>query len=147
MSTKGITKRNIQFKGMIDPTKKKELIQIYKDLIKELKTKDNNDKFIRLILNLDLNNNDKTIELFLISLYCNVFYHYYGQKKGQLGEKIEFTPFNNCKKYVVFTFYNKYTEKLLEKLVYYFNTDANNIQSVTGKIMQDLRKMDIRITL
>lgn len=147
MNTKGITKRNIQFKGMIDPMKKKELIQIYTELIEELKRNDNNDKFIQLIVNLDRFNNNKTIELFLISLYCNVFYHYYGRKKGQLREKIKFTPFNNCKKYVVFTFYNKYTEKLLEKLVYYFNTDATNIQSVTGEIMQDLRKMDIRITL
>lgn len=142
-----------RFNGIINADKirtNQKLSKIYKDLMNELKL-NNEDKFSQLMINLDIMNgkfcddNDKTIELFLISLYCNVFWHYYGRKKGQKKQKLEFKPFDKCNDYTVFTYDEKYTLKLLEKLIYFFNTDACNIQEVTHDIMKDLKKMNINI--
>lgn len=148
-----VCRRPPNFKGIIsmneDQTKEK-LTKIYNELIEALKS--NEDKFSQLMLNLDLtsgkfcHDNDKTIHLFLLSLYCNVFWHYYGDKEGQKGEKLKFIPFNLCRNYIVFTYDEKHTLKLLEKLIYFFNTDACNIQPITNSIMNDLQQMKINIS-
>jgi hypothetical protein len=97
----------------------------------------------KLAVEVDSKVNNKLKTLFLISLFCNVFYHIYGTKKGQLGKKLQFNPLIRCKNYTIFTYDNQKTDILLTNLATFFNTDTTNLLPITGLILQDLNNMKV----
>lgn len=125
-------------------SEKKKLIKLYEDFIRSLDLIDlNHYKMYKLATEVDSKIDNKLKTLFLISLFCNVFYHIYGDRKGQLGKKLEFTPSIRCKHYTIFTYDNDKTDILLKDLVTFFNTDATNLLPITGLILQDLNNMEV----
>lgn len=125
-------------------SEKKKLIKLYEDFIRSLDLIDlNHYKMYKLATEVDSKIDNKLKTLFLISLFCNVFYHIYGDRKGQLGKKLEFTPSIRCKNYTIFTYDNDKTDILLKDLVTFFNTDATNLLPITGLILQDLNNMEV----
>ena len=118
----------------------------YKKLLKHFPSNDDlSIKFTVLLNNLDLKLKNPLKIYFLISLYCNVFYHYFGNRKGQLNYKLNFNPLIKCNKFKVFTYDEDKTEKLLERIVTYFNTDSQTILPITNLILQDLNNIKVNI--
>lgn len=125
-------------------SEKRELIKLYSDFISSLDITDHTQyKMYKLATEVDSKLDNKLKTLFLISLFCNVFYHIYGTRTGQLGKKLEFNPVIKCKNYTIFTYYNDKTDILLENLAVFFNTDATNLLQITGLIIQDLNNMKV----
>lgn len=127
-------------------SEKKKLIELYDDFILSLDLTDLSQyKMYKLATEVDNKLDNKLKTLFLISLFCNVFYHIYGSRKGQLNKKLEFTPIIRCKNYTIFTYDNDKTDILLKDLTTFFNTDATNLLRITGLILQDLNNMKVYI--
>ena len=127
-------------------SEKKKLIKLYDDFIRSLDLTDpTHHKMYKLATEVDSNIDNKLKTLFLISLFCNVFYHIYGTRTGQLGTKLKFNPMIKCKKYTIFTYDNDKTDILLKDLTTFFNTDATNLLPITGLILQDLNNMEVYI--
>lgn len=125
-------------------SEKRKLIKLYNDFIRSLDLTDPTQyRMYNLATEVDSKIDNKLKTLFLISLFCNVFYHIYGTRKGQLGKKLEFTPVIRCKEYTIFTYDNDKTDILLKNLATFFNTDATNILPITGLILQDLNNMEV----
>lgn len=125
-------------------SEKKKLIKLYDDFIRSLDLTDPTDyKMYKLATEVDSNLNSKLKTLFLISLFCNVFYHIYGKRKGQLGKKLNFIPKIHCTNYTIFTYDSDKINILLKNLTTFFNTDATNILPITGLILQDLNNMEV----
>jgi hypothetical protein len=125
-------------------SEKRKLINLYDDFIRSLDlTDDSHYKMYKLATEVDSKIDNKLKILFLISLFCNVFYHIYGTRKEQLGKKLEFNPIIRCKQYTIFTYDNDKTDILLKDLVTFFNTDATNLLPITGLILQDLNNMEV----
>lgn len=127
---------------------KQELRKIYNEFIKSLDLNEPmNYKMYKLANEIDHKVDNKIKTLFLISLFCNVFHHIYGKKSGQLRKSLNFTPKIRCNNYTIFTYNNDKTDNLLQDLVTFFNTDADNLLPITGLILQDLNEMKIYINL
>lgn len=125
-------------------SEKIKLIKLYNDFIRSLDlTDDSHYKMYKLATEVDSKIDNKLKTLFLISLFCNVFYHIYGTRKGQLRKKLEFKPIIRCKQYTIFTYDNDKTDILLKNLVTFFNTDATNLLPITGLILQDLNNIEV----
>lgn len=123
---------------------KLKLNKYYYSLKNQLKKSGNNGKFVNLLSTLDKNENDKFKLLFLISLYCNVFYHYYGKRQNQLGLDLVFSPSVKCNNFQIMTYDDKFTDDLLSNLATFFNTDAiitPELATLSGKILYDLHHM------
>tara|TARA_E500000178_G_C16953435_1_gene722439 strand:- start:698 stop:1087 length:390 start_codon:yes stop_codon:yes gene_type:complete len=122
----------------------KKLVNLYNDFISSLDlTEPSQYKMFKLATEIDHKINNKLKTLFLISLFCNVFYHIYGTRKGQLGQKLNFNPRIKCKNYTIFTYDNDKTDILLTRLTTFFNTDAINLLPITSLILQDLNNMKV----
>lgn len=127
---------------------KQELMKLYNNFIRSLDLTDPTEyKMYKLATEVDSQVDNKLKTLFLISLFCNVFYHIYGTRKGQLGKKLNFTPIIRCKNYTIFTYDNDKTNALLKNLTTFFNTDATNLLPITGLILQDLNNMKVYMKL
>lgn len=125
-------------------SEKAKIIQIYNNFIRSLDLEDPaQSKMYKLATQVDNQLDNKLKVLFLISLFCNVFYHIYGTKKGQLGKELTFKPNIRCNNFTIFTYDNEKTDTLLKDLVTFFNTDATNLLPITGLILQDLNKMKV----
>lgn len=117
---------------------------MYDDFIRSLDLSDLSQyKMYKLATEVDSKFDNKLKTLFLISLFCNVFYHIYGKRTGQLRTKLEFTPRIKCKNYTIFTYDNDKTDILLTDLTTFFNTDADNLLPITGLILEDLNNMRV----
>ena len=122
----------------------KELKKLYGKFLDSLDLDDKySRKMYKLAVEVDSRVNDKIKTLFLISLYCNVFHHYYGDRKGQWGKKLEWKPTIRCHKYTIFTYKSKKTDALLKHLVTFFNTDATYLLPITGLIIKDLNNLEV----
>ena len=127
---------------------KQELMKLYNNFIRSLDLTDPTEyKMYKLATEVDSQVDNKLKTLFLISLVCNVFYHIYGTRKGQLGKKLNFTPIIRCKNYTIFTYDNDKTNALLNNLTTFFNTDDTNLLHITGLILQDLNNLKVYIKL
>jgi len=123
---------------------KSKIIQIYNKFISSLDLDDPaQSKMYTLATEIDARVDNKIKVLFLISLFCNVFYHIYGKKQGQLGKQLNFKPNIRCNNFVIFTYYDSKTDVLLKNLVTFFNTDSTNLLPITGLILQDLNNMQV----
>ena len=127
---------------------KQELRKIYTKFLDSLDLEDPmNYKMFKLATEIDSKIDNKIKTLFLLSLFCNVFHHIYGKKSGQLDRPLNFKPKIRCNNYTIFTYNNDKTDKLLQDLVTFFNTDATNLLPITGLILQDLNEMNIYMNL
>lgn len=123
---------------------KLKLRKLYNEFLDSIDLEDPTEhKFYKLVQHVDINIDNKFKVLFLISLFCNVFYHIYGDRKDQLGKTLDFEPKIRCKNFTIFTYNNDKTDQLLKNLVTFFNTDATNILPITGLILQDLNIMNV----
>lgn len=119
-------------------------LKLYNEFLTSLDLNDSmSKKFYDLVMTVDRSINNKNNVLFLISLFCNVYYHIYGNRNNQLNRTINFKPKIRCDNFVIFTYDKKKTMLLLDKLVHYFNTDATNLLPITGLILDDLNNMKI----
>jgi len=127
---------------------KEKLRKIYTKFLDSLELDDPTDyKMFKLATEIDGKMANKIKILFLLSLFCNVFHHIYGKKSGQLATSLNFTPKIRCNNYTIFTYNNDKTDKLLQNLVTFFNTDATNLLPITSLILQDLNEMNIYMKL
>jgi len=103
--------------------------------------KQKQDKLLNILLKLD-NGKDKYFRiLFLLSLYCTYFH--------QIKHKIDIKKLNSE---LISECYKKYNfvildmsgshKKIIEDISIYFNTDATNLEPITGKILYDLYKIN-----
>lgn len=123
---------------------KKIIRELYLKFLNSLDLEDpTHYKMYKLASEVDLKVNDKLKTLFLISLFCNVFYHIYGKRSGQLGQILNFKQVIKCKDYTVFAYNDEKTDILLTNLSTFFNTDASNLIPITGLILQDLNNMRV----
>lgn len=138
---KVIFNKNLNKKKIYDISKQ-EVLKIYNSL------KENYydyQKILNITLNLDLKKNNEFRILFLLSLYCS--YIHYAKKK----HNINLTKLSKIKNYC-FKKYNFYIVdiddsyvNILKNLSVYFNTDANNLEPITGKILADLNNIEVQI--
>lgn len=129
---------------------KNEIKEIYQEL-SDANKNNNQDLFLKILLEkLDRSSTSKENYiriLFLLSIYCSYFH--------KLRNKVQIRNFDNtlndeCFKKNNFVILDmNYNHKiLLEDLIAYFNTDANNLENITGrmmKIMNDLDKIEVEI--
>ena len=120
---------------------KVEIEELYNELLK-LKINEDNDKLFILLNKIDHNKDNYFKILFLLSLYCNYFYKV---KQNINTRHLEVSE--ECFKRNNFKFLINYNTELhrdiLELFTTYFNTDAVNLIPLTGKILNDLNKIDI----
>lgn len=121
---------------------KNQILEIYNSLKKNyLDNKD--EKILNIFLNLDLKKDNYFRILFLISLYCSYFH----KIKKNIDIKTLSDLQNEC--YKKYNFYivdidNSYID-ILKNLSIYFNTDANNLEPITGKILADLNNIEVQL--
>ena len=128
---------------------KNEIIEIYKQLSHANNNK-NQDLFLKILLEkLDRSSTNKENYiriLFLLSIYCTYFHNL--KNKIQI-RNLDNTLNDQCFKknnFVILDLDDNH-KILLEDLISYFNTDANNLEYITGrmiKMMNDLDKIDVR---
>ena len=120
---------------------KAEIEELYNELLK-LKSNEDTDKLFSLLNQIDHNKDNYFKILFLLSLYCNYFYKV---KQNIYTRHLEVSE--ECFKRDNFKFLINYNTELhrdiLELFITYFNTDAVNLIPLTGKILNDLNKIDI----
>lgn len=144
-----MTKRTIDviYDNKLD---KKELYenakQEIKDIYNSLSNAHLNDKEQEILnIKLNLDNKDNYFRLlFLLSVYCSYFH----KIKNKIDIKnINLTDLNKeCFKkhnFVILDISNIHYE-LLQDISIYFNTDANNLEPITGKILHDLHNINIK---
>ena len=134
---------------------KGEVKQIYKNLLElvsdlnessgENKISIDN-KIFNILHELDSRKTDYFRKLFLLSVFCSYFH----QIKNKINiQKLKYPlVINECFKkhnFVVLDVDSKNTEQLLLNLIHYFNTDANNLMEITGKIFYDLQQIDLQL--
>ena len=120
---------------------KKEILEIYNSLKKNhLDNKE--EKILNIFLNLDLNKDNYFRILFFISLYCSYFH----KIKHNIDIKKLSDLQNECYKkhnFYIVDIDDSHID-ILKNLSIYFNTDANNLEPITGKILADLNNIDVQ---
>lgn len=122
---------------------KQEIKDIYNSLKNQKQTKKEKE-FNELLSNIDKNKDSYFRVLFLLSLYCNYFH--------KIKHKLDITKLNSsltseCYKknnFVILDTQNNHLE-LLNDISTFFNTDAINIEEITGKMLYDLYNIDIQL--
>ena len=130
---------------------KEEIKKIYNELKKndfpEDYDKSNiDDENARSILNINMkiDNKDSYFRvLFLLSLYCSYFH----KIKHKIDVKKLTNLQNECFKKHNFVILdtNDSHKLILRDISIYFNTDASNLEAITGKILHDLNQIDIQL--
>ena len=134
----------IMYKNMTKPELYHKSKNMVKKLYEEFKINyndDRNKKFLSILLYLDNSKNEYFRKLFLLSLYCN----YLHKNKYKIkNEMKDLTLVSECyKKYnFVILDTNEKHVKIIEDIATYFNTDATNLEPITGKILYDLNKIN-----
>ena len=116
---------------------KQEVLKIFEELKQNTKERQ---IFDNLLLKLDQKDKDFRL-LFIFSLYCS----YYHAIKNKINTKNLNFPIEECYKknnFIILKLDQSHHE-ILEHLTTYFNTDANNIEPITGKILMDLNALNI----
>ena len=119
---------------------KEEIKEIYNKLKSE--TSINNEKLLKIFIELDKKDSYFRV-LFLLSLYCTYFH--------KIKNKIDIKQLSNLnqecfkKHNFVILDINDSHKIIIEDLATFFNTDATNLEPITGKILYDLNKIDIQL--
>jgi hypothetical protein len=123
---------------------KEEIINIYNSFKEQFKLDDNERNILNLALKLKLDNNKDSYFriLFLLSLYCTYFH----KIKHKINVKNLTNLQHECFKKHNFVILDQDDSNkiILQDLSVYFNTDANNIEPITGKILYDLNNINVQ---
>ena len=120
---------------------KEEIKEIYKSL-KKSHLNEKEKEILNIYSKLDNNKDNYFRFLFFLSMYCTYFH--------KIKHKIDIKKLSNIqhecyKKHNFFILNIDDTHKeILNALVTYFNTDATNIEPITGKILHDLYSIDVQ---
>ena len=120
---------------------KDEIRSIYNSLVSNTLNKKQED-ILKIFLKID--NKDSYFRiLFLLSLYCNYFH--------KIKNKINVDKLTNLKdecykkhNFVILDLSDIHKD-ILEDISIYFNTDSNNIENISGKILYDINSIDIQL--
>lgn len=140
-------KINVIYNSDLD---KKELYFMAKNEIKEiynsLKKSNLNEKeeeIFNIYNKLDKNKDNYFRVLFFLSLFCSYFH--------EIKHKINVKKLTNlqyeCYKkhnFFILDIDNSHQE-IMKKIITYFNTDSNNLETITGKILFDLYNIDVQL--
>ena len=127
---------------------KQEIKKIYEELKESYFTKNENDEMLKIFIELDKKDSYFRL-LFLLSMYCTYFHkikHKINVKK--LNSLNNLTDLNQeCfkKHNFVILDINDSHKILLQDLATFFNTDATNLEPITGKILYDLNQIDVQL--
>ena len=127
---------------------KEEIIEIFNKL-KSNKSKSNksksdkNEQLLNELLKLDNEKDNYFRMLFILSLYCSYFH----KNKLLKNNKNDLSfPIDECYKkhnFVILDIDDNHHE-ILNDLAIYFNTDATNLEPITGKILYDLHNLKVK---
>lgn len=130
---------------------KEEIKKIYNELKKHNFSENYNESYIdnentRSILNIKMKIDNKESYfriLFLLSIYCNYFHRI----KNNIDIKKLSNLQNECfkKHNFVILDIDESHKVILRDISTYFNTDATNLEEITGKILYDLNQIDIQL--
>lgn len=121
---------------------KQEIKKIYEELKQFDFTKNENDEILKIFIELDKKDSYFRL-LFLLSVYCTYFH--------KIKHKIDIKKLSNLneecfkKHNFVILDINDSHKILLENLAIFFNTDATNLEPITGKILYDLNQIDVQL--
>ena len=119
---------------------REEIKEIYKSL-KKSHLDNKEEQILNIYLKLDNNKDNYFRLLFFLSMYCTYFH--------KIKRKIDIKKLGDVqdecyKKHNFFILdIDDSHNKILEQIVTYFNTDANNLEPITGKILYDLTMIDV----
>lgn len=119
---------------------KEEIREIYKFLKKSHFNK-KNQEILKIYKKLDNDKDSYFRLLFFLSIFCSYFH--------KIKHKIDIKKLSDVqhecyKKHNFFILDIDDTHKeILEGILTYFNTDSNNLEPITGKILYDLYNIDI----
>lgn len=122
---------------------KQEIKKIYEELKESYFTK--NDEMLKIFIKLDKKDHYFRL-LFLLSMYCTYFHKI--KHKVDIKKLNGLTDLNEeCfkKHNFVILDINDSHKILLQDLATFFNTDATNLEPITGKILYDLNQIDIQL--
>ena len=135
MYNKEINKKELYFQA------KEEIKEIYKSLKKSHLDK-KEEEILNIYSKLD-NDKDNYFRLLLfLSLYCTYFH----EIKYKINVKKLSAVQHECyKKHNFFIIdIDDIHKEILEGIVTYFNTDSNNLEPITGKILYDLYNINVQ---
>ena len=122
---------------------KQEIKYIYDSLKNQKQTKKDKE-FYDLLSNIDKNKDSYFRVLFLLSLYCNYFH----KIKDKINiAKLDSSLISECYKknnFFILDTQDNHLE-LLNDISTFFNTDAINIEEITGKILYDIYNINIQL--
>ena len=120
---------------------KEEIKEIYKSLKKSHFDKKEGE-ILNIYSKLDNDKDNYFRLLFFLSIYCTYFH----KIKHKIDVKKLSDIQHECyKKHNFFILdIDDSHKEILEGIVTYFNTDSNNIEPITGKILHDLYSIDIQ---
>ena len=120
---------------------KEEIKEIYKSLKKSHLDK-KEEEILNIYYKLDNNKNNYFRLLFFLSLYCTYFH----KIKHKINIKKLSDIQNECYKkhnFFILDIDDSHNE-ILERISTFFNTDSNNLEPITGKILYDLHNIDVQ---
>ena len=119
---------------------REEIKEIYKSLEKS-HFDEKEEEILNIYSKLDNDKDNYFRLLFFLSMYCTYFH----KIKHKIDVKKSSDIQHECyKKHNFFILDIDDThKKILEGIVTYFNTDSNNLEPITGKILHDLYSIDI----
>jgi hypothetical protein len=119
---------------------REEIKEIYKSLEKS-NFDEKEEEILNIYSKLDNDKDNYFRLLFFLSMYCTYFH----KIKHKIDVKKLSDIQHECyKKHNFFILDIDDThKKILEGIVTYFNTDSNNLEPITGKILHDLYSIDI----
>ena len=122
---------------------KEEIIEIFKSLKKSHLDK-KEEEILNIYSKLDNDKDNYFRFLFFLSLFCSYFH----KIKHKIDIKKLSNVQNECyKKYNFFILDIDNTHgEILEGIVTYFNTDATNLEPITGKILNDLYNIKVELS-
>lgn len=120
---------------------REEIKEIYKSL-KKSHLDEKEEEILNIYSKLDNDKDNYFRLLFFLSIYCTYFH----KIKHKIDVKKLSDIQHECyKKHNFFILDIDHTHKeILKGIVTYFNTDSNNIESITGKILYDLNNIDVQ---
>ena len=122
---------------------KEEIIEIFNKLKSNKSKSDKNEQLLNELLKLDNEKDNYFRMLFILSLYCSYFH----KNKLLKNNKSDLSfPIDECYKkhnFVILDIDDNHHE-ILNDLAIYFNTDATNLEPITGKILYDLHNLKVK---
>ena len=120
---------------------KQEIKEIY-DSLKQSHLDKKEEEILKIYSKLDNRKDNYFRLLFFLSMYCTYFH----KIKHKINVKKLTSLQNECYKkhnFIILDIDDTHKE-IFDSIVTYFNTDATNLEPITGKILYDLYSIDVQ---